>query len=56
MSYFLSRILVALILLTTFACDAATNTVDAAGSIPDPAVDTPLATAKSEQTAVIAGG
>jgi len=39
-------------IITTLACNAATASV----RIPDPVVDAPLAAAKGEQTAVMAGG
>jgi peptide-methionine (S)-S-oxide reductase len=55
MSGFLLRIFPVFILSTTLACNVAPNAA-AAGSIPDPAVDMPLATEKGEQTAVVAGG
>lgn len=42
-----------LLMITMLACNAATASIS---SIPDPAVDAPLATAKGEQTAVLAGG
>ena len=42
-----------LMLATMIACSAATATATA---IPDPAVDAPLATAKGQQTVVLAGG
>lgn len=42
-----------LIIGASFACNTATAS---ATKIPDPALDTPLATAKGEQTAVLAGG
>jgi peptide-methionine (S)-S-oxide reductase len=48
----LFRILAIFILVAMSACNAAT----AATSLPDPAVDAPLAAAKAEQTAVVAGG
>jgi peptide-methionine (S)-S-oxide reductase len=48
----LFRILAIFFVITSLACNAAT----AAVRIPDPVVDAPLATAKGEQTAVIAGG
>jgi len=40
-------------MITTMACNAVTASATA---IPDPALDAPLASAKSEQTAVLAGG
>lgn len=53
MSGILLRALAVALLGTTLACGAATaNSV----VIPDPAVDAPLAAAKGEQTAVLAGG
>ncbi len=48
----LFRILAIFFVITSLACNAAT----AAVRIPDPVVDSPLATTKGEQTAVIAGG
>ena len=42
-----------LLISTTMACNAATAS---ATTIPDPALDAPLASAKGEQTAVLAGG
>jgi peptide-methionine (S)-S-oxide reductase len=56
MSSFVSRIS-ALLLMVTIAGVAACNAGDRpAANIPSPAVDAPLATAKAQQTAVIAGG
>ena len=52
MSRSLCRILAILPIVITLACKAATATV----TIPDPAVDAPLAQAKGEQTTVLAGG
>ena len=49
---FLLGLLVSFSLITSLACNTATASV----RIPDPVVDAPLATAKGEQTAVIAGG
>ena len=46
------RILTVFSLVSMLACNVATATV----AIPDPAVDAPLAAAKGEQTAVLAGG
>ncbi|HKP85958.1 MAG TPA: peptide-methionine (S)-S-oxide reductase MsrA [Blastocatellia bacterium] len=46
-------VLVISLVLTTVACNVASAV---AVSIPDPVVDAPLAAAKGEQTAVIAGG
>ncbi|HKG21762.1 MAG TPA: peptide-methionine (S)-S-oxide reductase MsrA [Blastocatellia bacterium] len=46
------RIFAVLLISTSLACNAAT----AAVSIPDPVDDAPLAAAKGEQTAVLAGG
>src|SRR6185312_14527205 len=48
----LFRILSLIPVVVTLACNVATATV----TIPDPVVDEPLATAKGEQTAVLAGG
>jgi peptide-methionine (S)-S-oxide reductase len=53
MSDILSRTLAAALLLTTLACGAANAT---GAAIPDPALDAPLAAARGEQTAVLAGG
>lgn len=50
--YFLSA-LIFLVFATMVACSAATASATA---IPDPAVDAPLASAKGEQIAVLAGG
>jgi peptide-methionine (S)-S-oxide reductase len=56
MSNFSSRIS-ALVLMVTLAGVVACNAGDrAATSVPNPAVDAALATAKSQQTAVVAGG
>ena len=46
------RLLAIFSLVASLACNAVTASV----RIPDPAIDSPLATAKGEQTAVIAGG
>lgn len=46
------RILALVPVVITLGCNVATATV----AIPDPAVDAPLAAAKGEQTAVLAGG
>lgn len=53
MSISLLRILTLLIISTAVACGTMTAQ---AVNIPDPALDAPLATAKGEQTAVLAGG
>jgi peptide-methionine (S)-S-oxide reductase len=53
MSGYLLRTLAVILLGTTLACSAATAVSVA---IPDPVLDAPLATTKSEQTAVLAGG
>lgn len=53
MSGVLLRALAVTLLGTTLACGAATAT---SVTIPDPALDAPLAAAKGEQTAVLAGG
>ena len=53
MTYFIFRILAVFLVMTTAACNAA-NAISVA--IPDPIVDAPLAAAKGEQTAVVAGG
>lgn len=52
MSRLCSRILAFIPVVITLACNVATATV----TIPDPVVDAPLAAAKGEQTAVLAGG
>ncbi len=52
MSRFYFRILAIFPVVITLACSVATATV----AIPDPLIDAPLATAKGEQTAVLAGG
>jgi peptide-methionine (S)-S-oxide reductase len=44
------------LVVVTLACNAADATPHTAVNIPDPAVDAPLAEAKGEQTAVLAGG
>jgi peptide-methionine (S)-S-oxide reductase len=54
MSRALSVILAASLFTSMSACSAATATV--ASALPNPVIDAPLATTKSEQTAVIAGG
>lgn len=53
MSSLLFRILALFLLCTMLACGAATAN---AVTIPDPAVDAPLAATRGEQTAVVAGG
>ncbi len=53
MSRSLFQILAGFLMITALACGAATAT---SASIPDPALDAPLANAKGEQTAVFAGG
>ena len=56
MSSFFSR-LSAVILMLTFAGATACSAGDRANStLPNPAVDAPIATTKAEQTAVVAGG
>jgi peptide-methionine (S)-S-oxide reductase len=50
-----SRVFTAL-LLVAFAGVVACNANDKAAAIPDPAVDAPIATSRSQQTAVVAGG
>jgi peptide-methionine (S)-S-oxide reductase len=52
MPYSRLRILAIIGIIATLGCNALTTGV----TIPDPAVDTPLASAKGKQTAVIAGG
>ena len=57
MTRHLSGFLAILLVGVTLACNAAVATTNAAAvAIPDPAVDAPLAKAKGEQTAVLAGG
>ncbi len=58
MTRHLSGFLAILLVGVTLACNAAVATTNtaAAVAIPDPAVDAPLAKAKGEQTAVLAGG
>jgi peptide-methionine (S)-S-oxide reductase len=53
MSRYLYRTLAVLFIGATLACHAVTAAVV---TLPDPSLDAPLATAKGEQTAVIAGG
>ena len=48
----LSAILLTLVFAAVTACSAA----DRASAVPNPAVDSPIATAKSQQTAVVSGG
>ena len=56
MSSFFSR-LSAVILMLTFAGVTTCSAEERASStVPNPAIDTPIATTKSEQTAVVAGG
>src|SRR5271169_1772498 len=50
-----SRVFAAL-LLVTFAGVVACNANDKAAAVPNPVVDAPIASSKSEQTAVVAGG
>ncbi len=50
-----SRVFAAL-LLVTFAGVVACNANDKAAAVPNPAVDTPIATSKAQQTGVVAGG
>jgi peptide-methionine (S)-S-oxide reductase len=52
MSCLYLRILAIFPVVITLACNVATATV----AIPDPLIDAPLASAKGEQTAVVAGG
>jgi len=54
MSRVLLALLVTILFMTMPACNAATAT--GGGALPNPIIDAPLATTKSEQTAVIAGG
>ncbi|HMG75851.1 MAG TPA: peptide-methionine (S)-S-oxide reductase MsrA [Pyrinomonadaceae bacterium] len=54
MSRVLLALLVTILFITMPACNAATAT--GGGALPNPIIDAPLATTKSEQTAVIAGG
>ena len=56
MTRHLSGLLAVLIIGVTLACNVAVATPNAAVAIPDPSVDAPLAKAKGEQTAVLAGG
>jgi len=51
--YVFLSIVLFLIVATTAACSAVTAS---ATTIPDPALDAPLAGSKGEQTAVLAGG
>jgi len=55
MSNFVSR-LCAILLALMFAGVTASSAADRGGAFPQPAVDASLATAKSEQTAVVSGG
>jgi peptide-methionine (S)-S-oxide reductase len=55
MCRYLSRMLVVAIFVASVACNAATA-ADEAVVIPDPTLDAPLAGAKGERTAVLAGG
>jgi len=50
-----SRVFAALLLIT-FAGVVACNANDKAAAVPNPVVDAPIASSKSEQTAVVAGG
>jgi peptide-methionine (S)-S-oxide reductase len=50
------RFLAVLLAALTLACDAAVADTNTVGAIPDPAFDAPLAEAKGERTAVLAGG
>jgi len=52
MSHYCRRILAIVPVVISLACNVATATV----AIPDPLVDAPLASAKGEQIAVVAGG
>jgi peptide-methionine (S)-S-oxide reductase len=54
MSRFLSCIVSVFLVGTTLGCHAAA--APAVGAIPNPAIDAPLAAAKGERTAVVAGG
>lgn len=56
MTRHLSRFLAVLIVGATLACNVAVATTNTFVAIPDPSVDAPLAKAKGEQTAVLAGG
>jgi peptide-methionine (S)-S-oxide reductase len=53
MSNFLSR---AIIFTLLFAAVTASSAADRASAVPAPAVDVPIAAAKSQQTAVVSGG
>jgi peptide-methionine (S)-S-oxide reductase len=53
---FMRRFLFPILAILSIAIALACNAVTAAVAIPDPVIDAPLATAKGEQTAVIAGG
>jgi peptide-methionine (S)-S-oxide reductase len=55
MSNFFSR-LSAILLTVVFAGVTACSAADRASAVPNPAVDAPIAAAKSQQTAVISGG
>jgi peptide-methionine (S)-S-oxide reductase len=55
MSNFFSR-LSAILLTLVFAGATACSAADRASAVPSPAVDAPIAAAKSQQTAVISGG
>ena len=57
MARYLCGLLALFLVGVTLACNAAVATTNSAAVvIPDPAVDAPLANAKGEQTAVLAGG
>src|SRR5689334_7711899 len=53
---FMPRFLFPIIAVCCIFAALACNAVTAAVAIPDPVIDAPLATAKGQQTAVIAGG
>lgn len=52
----LPRFLAVSLISATLACNAAVATTNTTVAIPDPSVDAPLANAKGQQTAVLAGG
>ncbi|MBC7930837.1 MAG: peptide-methionine (S)-S-oxide reductase MsrA [Rubrivivax sp.] len=56
MTRYLSGFLAVLIVGVTLACNVAVATTNTFVAIPDPSVDAPLAKAKGEQTAILAGG
>lgn len=56
MARLLFGLLAVLIVVVALACNAAVATTNTAVAVPDPSVDAPLAKAKGERTAVLAGG